>query len=146
MGATRPIALVGGVALALGLGGIAAAWASGPAHASGRGPITVEIGIRHSHFDRGQLTVPAGAAVTFVLRNDDPIDHEWIVGDAASHERHRDGTEPVHSTRPTEVTIPSGGSRATTITFPTPGTYRYICHLPGHEAYGMVGTLVVSGD
>jgi len=25
-----------------------------------------------------------------------------------------------------------------------PGTYRYICHLPGHEAYGMVGTLVVT--
>lgn len=146
MGATRPIALVGGLALALGLGGIAAAWASGPAHAAGRAPITVEIGIRHSHFDRSQLTVPAGAAVTFILRNDDPIDHEWIVGDAASHEHHRDGTEPVHSTRPTEVTIPAGSNRATTIVFATPGTYRYVCHLPGHEAYGMVGTLVVTGN
>ena len=146
MRTTHPIALVGGLALALGLGGIAAAWASRPAHAAGRAPITVEIGIRYSHFDRGQLTVPTGAAVTFVLRNGDPIDHEWIVGDAAVHERHRDGTEPVHSTSPTEVTIPTGLTRATTIMFASPGTYRYICHLPGHEAYGMVGTLVVTGD
>ena len=31
------------------------------------------------------------------------------------------------------------------MTFATPGRYQYICHLPGHEAYGMVGTLVVTG-
>ena len=43
------------------------------------------------------------------------------------------------------MTIPAGTSRTTTITFATPGTYLYICHLPGHEAYGMVGTLVVTG-
>jgi uncharacterized cupredoxin-like copper-binding protein len=90
--------------------------------------------------------VPAGVPVTILLRNDDPIDHEWIVGDAALHERHRTGTEPVHDSRPTEVTIPAGTSRLTTITFDTPGTYLYICHLPGHEAYGMVGTLVVTGS
>ena len=144
MGATRPIALVGGLALALGLGGIAAAWASGPAHAAGRAPITVEIGIRHSHFDRSQLTVPAGAAVTFILRNDDPIDHEWIVGDSATHERHRTGTEPVHDARPTEITIPAGTQKRTTVTFATSGSELYICHLPGHEAYGMVGTVVIT--
>jgi len=35
---------------------------------------------------------------------------------------------------------------ATTITFTTPGSFLFICHLPGHEAYGMVGTLVVRGS
>ena len=80
----------------------------------------------------------------FVIRNLDPIDHEWIVGDAATHERHRTGTEPVHASRPTEISIPAGQSRETTVTFNQPGTYLYICHLPGHEAYGMVGTLVVT--
>ena len=135
------LALVGGIALSIGLAGIAAAWT----HPSGLGPVTETIGIHHSHYDRSLLTVPAGVAVTIVLRNEDPIDHEWIVGDAADHERHRAGTEPVHASRPTEVTIPAGMSRATTVTFDTPGTYLYICHLPGHEAYGMVGTLVVTG-
>jgi uncharacterized cupredoxin-like copper-binding protein len=136
------LALVGGIALSLGLAGIAAAWT----HAPGLLPVTATIGIHYSHYDRSLITVPAGVAVTIVLRNDDPIDHEWIVGDAAVHERHRTGTEPVHGSRPTEVTIPAGTSRATTIRFDTPGTYLYICHLPGHEAYGMVGTLVVTGD
>jgi uncharacterized cupredoxin-like copper-binding protein len=132
------LALVGGVALSLGLAGIAVAWA--------RAPVTETIGIRYSHYDQSLITVPAGVPVTILLRNDDPIDHEWIVGDAALHERHRTGTEPVHDSRPTEVTIPAGTSRLTTITFSTPGTYLYICHLPGHEAYGMVGTLVVTGS
>ena len=89
--------------------------------------------------------MPAGVPVRIVLKNEDPIDHEWIVGDAALHERHRTGTEPVHDSRPTEVTIPAGATRETTVTFDTPGTYLYICHLPGHEAYGMVGTVVVTG-
>jgi uncharacterized cupredoxin-like copper-binding protein len=136
------LALVGGLGLALGLAGIAAAWA----HAPGLGPVTSEIGIHYSHFSENRVTVRAGAPVTFVLRNDDPIDHEWIIGDAASHERHRTGTEPVHGERPTEVSIPAGASRSTTITFDTPGTYLFICHLPGHEAYGMTGALVVTGD
>jgi len=136
------LALVGGIALSLGLAGIAAAWT----HAPGLAPVDVEIPIHYSHYGQSLVTVPAGVAVTIVLRNDDPIDHEWIVGDAAVHERHRTGTEPVHASRPTEVTIPAGTTRATTITFQTPGTYLYICHLPGHEAYGMVGTLVVTGS
>jgi uncharacterized cupredoxin-like copper-binding protein len=137
----RHFALVGGIALSLGLAGIAAAWVRAP----GLGPVTETIGIHHSHYDRSAVTVPAGVAVTIVLRNDDPIDHEWIVGDAAVHERHRTGTEPVHGSRPTEVTVPAGTSRVTTITFATPGIYLFICHLPRHEAYGMVGTLVVTG-
>ena len=41
--------------------------------------------------------------------------------------------------------IPAGASLETSVRFDTPGTYLYICHLPGHEAYGMVGTLVVTG-
>jgi len=136
------LALAGGLALALGLAGIAAAWANAP----GSGPVTVEIPIRYSHYERNELTVRAGVPTTFVLRNGDPIDHEWIIGDAAVHERHRTGTEPVHGSRPTELSVAAGTSATTTITFSKPGTLLYICHLPGHEAYGMVGTLRVTGD
>jgi uncharacterized cupredoxin-like copper-binding protein len=134
-------ALIGSIALSLGLAGVAAAWT----HPSGLGAADVEIPIHYSHYGLGQFTVPAGVPVRIVLKNEDPIDHEWIVGDAALHERHRTGTEPVHDSRPTEVTIPAGATKETTVTFSTPGTYLYICHLPGHEAYGMVGTVVVTG-
>ena len=107
------------------------------------GPVTVEIRIHYSHYEPSTVTVPAGRPVTFVIRNDDPIDHEWIVGDAVLHERHRTGTEPYHDSRPTEISVDALTTKRTTITFATPTTLQYICHLPGHEAYGMVGTLVV---
>lgn len=136
------LALAGGLVLALGLAGIAAAWVDAPAP----GPVTVDIPIRYSQYERTEVTVRAGVPVTFLLRNGDPIDHEWIVGDAGVHERHREGTEPVHGSRPTEATIRAGSTATTTVTFSRPGTYLYICHLPGHEAYGMVGTLRVTGD
>jgi uncharacterized cupredoxin-like copper-binding protein len=112
--------------------------------AASAGPVTVEIHIRYSHFEPSAVTVPLGRPVTFVLVNDDPIDHEWIVGDAALHERHRTGTEARHDARPTEVTIDAMSIRRTTITFTDTGSLQYICHLPRHEQYGMVGTLRIA--
>jgi uncharacterized cupredoxin-like copper-binding protein len=114
--------------------------------AAGSGPVTVEIHIRYSHFEPSAVTVPTGRPVTFVLINDDPIDHEWIVGDQVLHERHRTGTEARHDARPTEVTIDAMSTRRTTIMFADVGSLQYICHLPGHEQYGMVGTLVIRGS
>ncbi len=104
------------------------------------------IAIHFSHFVPEEVSVPADVPITITLRNEDPIEHEWIVGPPDVHERHRTGTEPYHDSVPTEVTIPALDTRTTTITFQQPGDYLYICHLPGHEAYGMVGTLhVVEG-
>jgi uncharacterized cupredoxin-like copper-binding protein len=122
--------LVAGAALVMGCGG------------SDRDSATV--GIRYSKFTNTSIEVAAGEPVTLMLVNGDPIDHEWIVGTADVHERHRTGTEPFHATRPTEVTIPALESRETTVVFTEPGVYQFICHLPGHEAYGMVGTLTVT--
>jgi uncharacterized cupredoxin-like copper-binding protein len=104
----------------------------------------VEIDIRFSKFAPTTVRVPAGVPVRFVLVNSDPIDHEWIVGDAAVHERHRTGTEPSHDARPTEVSVPAGARVETVITFQEPSSLAFICHLPGHEAFGMVGTVVVT--
>jgi uncharacterized cupredoxin-like copper-binding protein len=103
----------------------------------------VTITIHHSAFDVSAIGVPAGVPITFVLVNEDPIDHEWLIGDAAFHEAHRTGTHAVHDAVPTEVTVPALETRETTITFDETGTLTYICHLPGHEAYGMAGTLSV---
>jgi uncharacterized cupredoxin-like copper-binding protein len=112
---------------------------------SGGPPTEATIAIHYSHYGVSDLTVPVGVPVTITLRNDDPIEHEWIVGPPDVHERHRTGTEHYHDSVPTEVTIPALSTRVTTITFDQPGDYLYICHLPGHEAYGMVGTLHVVG-
>jgi len=101
-------------------------------------PTRIEIRIHYSKFEPTSLNIPAGVPVTFVIHNDDPIDHEWLVGDAAFHARHRTGTEPVHADRPDEVSLPANTTRTTTLTLPA-GIYTYICHFPLHEQYGMVG-------
>jgi uncharacterized cupredoxin-like copper-binding protein len=106
---------------------------------------TYEIDIRYSHYQPASLTVPVGVPVTFVLRNDDPIDHEWIVGTAAVHAFHRTSDELLHTGLPTEVSIPAMSTVTTTITFRAADRLEYICHLPGHEAYGMTGWLTISG-
>ena len=56
------------------------------------------------------------------------------------------GTEPFHNERPSEVTVPAFEERVTVLTFDEPGDYTFICHLPGHEDYGMVGTLRVEAS
>ena len=109
---------------------------------AGRPRAAVDIGIHYSHYSTARIDVPAGVPITFTIHNDDPIDHEWLLGDLAMHERHRAGREPVHAARPDELTIPALSSRTTTLTFPVAMTLTYMCHLPGHEAYGMVGVVV----
>lgn len=104
------------------------------------GASAVTIRFHFSHFEPDAITVPAGRPITITLRNDDPIDHEWIIGPPAVHERHRHGTEAVHAELPTEVSVPALSTRVTTITF-EPGAWAYSCHLPGHEEYGMTGLL-----
>jgi len=139
MALDRAIAALGlGLAAALGAAVVAGAVDHEPE------PLVIPITIHYSHYDPAEIRVPAGRPITFVITNTDPIDHEWIVGDAALHARHRTGTEPVHDTRPTEVSLDAGATRTTTITFDSPGTLTFVCHLPGHEAYGMTGTLVVT--
>jgi uncharacterized cupredoxin-like copper-binding protein len=119
--------------------GVAACGSGGPSDRA-----TIEI--HYSSFVQKDVEVPAGRPVTITLRNEDPIEHEWIVGTEEVHQRHRTGTEPFHGTIPTEVTIPAFETRVTTITFEQPGDLKYICHLPRHEQYGMVGTMhVVAG-
>jgi uncharacterized cupredoxin-like copper-binding protein len=132
------LALIGGVALSLGLAGIAAAWVRAPGLDD-----QAEIRIHFSRFSPTEVVATAGVPITITLVNTDPIDHEWLVGDEAFHERHRTGTEQHHGTRSTEVSLPAGETVTTTVTFQQPGEYRFICHLPGHEAYGMVGILRV---
>lgn len=127
------------------LGTVAAAALVAVVSACSPAPAMVTITIRHSAFLPADVRVPAGVPVTFVLVNEDPIDHEWLVGDDAFHEAHRTGTHATHEEVPGEVTIPALETVTTTITFEEPGRLAFICHLPGHEAYGMVGLLTVEG-
>jgi uncharacterized cupredoxin-like copper-binding protein len=105
---------------------------------------TVDVTIRHSRFLPHSLEFEAGSTVRFVLRNTDPIDHEFILGNEAVQARHETGTEAHHGAIPGEVSVPAGSEASTTYTFSEPGTLLIGCHLPGHYAYGMRGTVHVA--
>jgi uncharacterized cupredoxin-like copper-binding protein len=134
--------------LAIGAGLLAIVVVSGAVAVAlaGRGQglaTSIEIEIHYSTFKPSEIAVPVGVPITITLRNDDPIDHEWIVGDEAVHAVHRVDTEPLHPDRPTEVVIPALTSRTTVVTFDQTGSLQFICHLPDHERYGMKGTVTI---
>ena len=111
--------------------------------ALGPGVVTVQVHIDESRYDIGTLRVAQGTLVQFVVHNDDPIDHELVVGDAAVHRRHEHGTERRHPPVPGEVSVAPGDRGMTFYEFTDVGSIVYACHLPGHEAYGMKGTIQV---
>jgi hypothetical protein len=82
------------VGLAVGVGalvtsvGYAVAASGSEPEALGPGVVRVEVGIENSRFALGPLRVQEGTLVEFVVQNDDPIDHELVVGDEDVHARH----------------------------------------------------------
>jgi uncharacterized cupredoxin-like copper-binding protein len=115
--------------------------------AAGQATRTVVVTMHHSRFQPPVIRVAPGATVRFVLRNTDPIDHEFILGDGEVQRRHEQGRQREHHGEvPGEVSVAAGGQAATTYTFPRggPASLQFACHLPGHYAYGMRGVALVS--
>ena len=105
---------------------------------------TVRITIHYSTFEPADLAVEPGETVRFVIVNTDPIDHEFILGDARVQRVHEKGTEAHHPPRSGEVSVPAGETVVTTYTFPeSPGALIFGCHLPGHYDFGMRGTVTI---
>jgi uncharacterized cupredoxin-like copper-binding protein len=138
----RRVLLAAGLVLAV---GAVAAWVGVRRAGAAPGTRTVVVTMHHSKFQPAAITVAPGTEVRFVLRNTDPIDHEFIIGGPAVHDLHERGTQRVHD-GPGEVTVPAGEERATTVSFNlhAPGRLQYACHLPGHYAYGMRGVVTVT--
>jgi uncharacterized cupredoxin-like copper-binding protein len=117
---------------------------------AGDGPErTVVVTMRHSRFEPATVRVEPGERVRFVLRNTDPIDHEFILGDDGVQRRHEQGREREHHGEvPGERSVAAGREAVTTYAFPASRAGRaleFACHLPGHYAYGMRGMVRVEG-
>jgi uncharacterized cupredoxin-like copper-binding protein len=134
------------VAAATAVGGYAmnsGAQAQSVPAALGPGLVTVDVGIHYSKFSFSTLRVRTGTVVRFLVHNDDPIHHEFIVGDASVHARHEQGKEATHPPVPGEVSVKPNDVGETFYRFDRPGRFLFACHLPGHFAYGMRGWVVV---
>jgi uncharacterized cupredoxin-like copper-binding protein len=134
-----------GLAAVLLAAGLAVGRTPAPARAGGGGSVrTVAVAIHFSRFDPASIDAAPGETVRFVIHNTDPIDHEFILGDDRVQQIHELGTEAVHPPKPGEVSVPAGATVETTYTFGGPGALTYACHLPGHFAYGMHGSVTVA--
>jgi len=133
------------VAAAVTSAGYAVAERGGPPAAPplGPDPVTVVLDVEHSRFMPDHLRVVEGTEVRFVLRNEDPINHELIVGPPSVHARHQNGTEAYHPPKPGELSVGPDEQAVTSYVFDEPGTIEMACHLPGHYAYGMHGEIEV---
>lgn len=134
-------ALVAGAALSVaGVG-----WAPA-SHPPGR-PAAVQLRvirltIHHSRFRPAHLSVRVGTFAKIVVRNTDPIDHELIFGDQSVQDRHERGTATSHHS-PGAVSVRADSATETVYTFLGPAPILFGCHLPGHWAYGMRGTVTL---
>jgi uncharacterized cupredoxin-like copper-binding protein len=138
----RPVAALASVGVFALLGG-----AQGCTSTSQAATDIISVEIHHSHFVPSSISLGANQTVHFVVHNTDPIDHEFIVGDQATQNRHEHGTEDHHDgSVPGEISVPAGAVAETTYHFGPPGQPQifYGCHLPGHWAYGMHGLIRVS--
>ena len=96
------------------------------------------------------IIVRAGRRVTFVVSNVGRLPHEFILGDRTTqlaHERRMQALSGghVHAHGPTAgaLTVPPGATRRISWTFDEPGRVIYGCHVLGHWAAGMKGTITV---
>jgi uncharacterized cupredoxin-like copper-binding protein len=99
------------------------------------------------------IMVRAGRRVTFAVTNAGKLPHEFTIGDRATqldHERQMQlmpaHAGHVHTHGPAgggTLTVPPGETRRLSWTFEEPGRVLYGCHVLGHWAAGMRGTIVV---
>jgi uncharacterized cupredoxin-like copper-binding protein len=109
----------------------------------GPGLVTVNVDVHYSKFSIERLHVREGTTVRFLIHNNDPIHHEFIVGDASVHARHEQGSESAHPPVPGEVSVDAGAVGETFYRFDHAGRFLFACHLPGHLAFGMRGWVIV---
>jgi plastocyanin len=116
----------GGGAGAAGGGG-----GGGAAAAGGGGGSTVKVSADPNgdlKFNTTQLSAKAGSD-TFDFTNDGPISHDFTIETSSGQSV---GATPIFS----------GGTKSFTATL-KPGTYKFLCTVPGHAAAGMQGTITV---
>ncbi len=95
-------------------------------------------------FDPASASAPAGANVTVNFDNVGALEHSWVL--MTSDIDPLTATEADALNNASSGVVPPGESTSFSFTAPDPGTYQYVCTVPGHAAGGMVGTLTVNGN
>ena len=94
--------------------------------ADGTQSITLHVG-NSMDFSPRSFTVAAGKPVTLTLRNDGFIPHDFTLTSG--------------SVDPVKVAANPTSTGTITFTLDRPGSYTFICSVPGHSDAGMKGTI-----
>lgn len=101
-------------------------------------------------FDPTAIEVKVGETVTFKVINDGKIQHDFTLGDTEIQDEHdaemASGMGGMGHDEPNVLTLDPGGQGELTWRFTAPASLLYGCHIPGHYAAGMVGTLTITGS
>lgn len=92
------------------------------------------------------VTVKVGQTVRFVVTNHGVLPHEFVIGDPAEQEEHEKEMQAMGAMEhkePNAIAVKPGQTGSLVWRFVTMGTTEYACHVPGHYAAGMVGTIEV---
>jgi len=157
---SRTLALVVLTAIAVALSACGGGSSGGgSAGGAGSGPIVIEIASKGEElvFDKTELRVSAGQVVTLRFKNTSAVQqHNWILikgGDAEAAAIANAGLTagpaanylPADKSNIIAESPLANGNETVEVTFtaPAPGTYLYICTVPGHYPL-MQGKLVVN--
>ena len=97
-------------------------------------------------FTPDALNVRTGETIAFQISNTGGVRHEFFIGTPAeqqAHERDMAGGAPMHA-EAGQVDVPAGTTVRLLYTFDRAGTLEYGCHVPGHYAAGMRGTITIT--
>ncbi len=106
---------------------------------------TIDVVLTEFAFDPSTIKVSDGEVVTFRLRNEGTVEHDFTIGDQETQDEHdaemaeaTPGEE--HMADPNAVTVEPGETAELTWRFENvEGEIQFGCHVPGHYAAGMVG-------
>lgn len=98
-------------------------------------------------FDPEAVTVAAGETVRFEVSNPTALQHEFVIGDAEEQMHHGQEMEGMDGEMAHDddnaVSVAPGETKELTYTFGGAGTLLIGCHVDGHYAAGMAGTITV---
>src|SRR5207249_6681402 len=128
---------------------IGAMSATAPASSSVRPARTITISTTDQlRFAPSVLSVHAGETVAFDISNPSALPHEFTIGDQSVQLQHEQemgsgNSMTIGHDAAFSVDVAAGQTARLVYTFEQPGTLLFGCHVPGHYAAGMFGTITV---
>lgn len=99
-------------------------------------------------FDPDEVEVEVGETVTFKVTNIGMLPHDFTIGDADTQDAHdAEMAEMAMGDMEDDanaITMEPGKTKSMTWTFTEPGEILIGCHIPGHYASGMQGSITIS--